>query len=582
MTIFSDEGGAPRERASAHLGWLRLGIGLAQGALLYGLYLSAKHETWPASAPALFAPLALTVAWLPVVLLGAVGRMRLRTLIAWMLGATLILTLMGWWSVTWEARPQGLNESLASPAVFALSAAMLFIAHHLILPADQARAWIAPYRDYFDTAWKAGVQLALSLGFTWALWGLLGLGALLFNVIGLSFMGDLIAKVWSGILLTTTTFALAVHLTDVRHGLIRGVRTVALVLLSWLLPFLVLITAGFIAALPFAGVGQLWEATSGSGLMLSAAAALIILINTAYQDGQPDSAPNPVLQWASRIASLLLPVLIGLALWGIGLRIGQYGLTPPRVFALACVLVGAVYAAGYAIAAVRPGPWMRPIERTNVIAGVIAVITIIALFTPLADPSRLSVADQMRRLDNGRISAEDFDYRFMRFDAGRSGGKALERLAASDDPEIARRAQEAMARENRYGWANDENPVTESDLVVLPEGAVLPPGFQVSRFRLGDTWHCNPTEPCVATVRDLDGDGIEEVLLATESSITIYARRDEAWVLIGHYWTNRCPGPRTDPGEILREGLELSPSPVPDLMIGGRRVAFSPIESCTP
>ncbi|WP_262423631.1 DUF4153 domain-containing protein [Brevundimonas denitrificans] len=76
--------------------------------------------------------------------------------------------------------------------------------------------------------------------------------------------------------------------------------------------------------------------------MLSAAAALIILINAAYQDGEPDGAPPVVLQWAARIAGVLLVPLIGLALWGLALRIGQHGLTPERIIAAACVLVGAV------------------------------------------------------------------------------------------------------------------------------------------------------------------------------------------------------------------------------------------------
>ena len=46
------------------------------------------------------------------------------------------------------------------------AATALFIGHHLVLPADMERRWIAAFPTYFDTAWKAGVQLALSIGFT--------------------------------------------------------------------------------------------------------------------------------------------------------------------------------------------------------------------------------------------------------------------------------------------------------------------------------------------------------------------------------------------------------------------------------
>ena len=573
MTIFGANEIADREPDHRRLGWIRLAIGLIQGAALLGLYLAIEHRSWPATVPGLFAPLVLVFAWLPIVMLGAVGRMRLRTLLIWGLTAAAILALMGWWSVTWGVRPNGLNEPLASPVVFAASAVMLFIAHHLILPADRARRWLAPYPAYFDTAWKAGVQLALSVAFTGAFWLLLHLGAGLFSVIGLDFLRDLITEEWFSIPVTTLAFSAAVHLTDVKDGLIRGVRTVALMLLSWLMPVMALITAAFILALPFAGVGRLWDEGYGTGLMLSAAAALIILINAAYQDGEPDSAPNVVLRWAARIAGVLLVPLIGLALWGIALRIGQHGLTPERIIAAACVLVGAVHAAGYAFAAVKPGPWMRPLERTNIIGGVVAVAAILALFTPLADPARLSVADQMRRLETGRVSAEDFDYAFLRFDAGRSGREALDRLATSDDPEIARRAREAKAAESRYLI---ERPEDETSILidVYPKGAALPDTFLNPERPVRDNRRrCVNDGGCVARLMDADDDGTLEILLAHGHELYVFEPRpDDRWEQIGVYEVPPC----LEPAEhyLQTEDIGVRPPRRPDLQIGDSIVNF--------
>lgn len=573
MTIFGANETADREPDHRRLGWIRLAIGLIQGAALLGLYLALENRSWPATVPGLFAPLLLIFAWLPIVLLGAVARMRLRTLVIWGAAATALLALMGWWSVTWGVRPSGLNEPLASPVVFAASAVMLFIAHHLILPADRARRWIAPYPAYFDTAWKAGVQLALSVAFTGAFWLLLFLGAGLFSVIGLNFLRDLLGQEWFSIPVTTLAFSAAVHLTDVKDGLIRGVRTVALMLLSWLMPVMTLITAAFILALPFAGVGRLWDEGYGTSLMLSAAAALIILINAAYQDGQPDSAPNVVLQWAARIAGVLLVPLIGLALWGVSLRVGQHGLTPERIIAGACVLVGAVHAVGYAIAAVKPGPWMRPLERTNVIGGVVAVAAILALFTPLADPARLSVADQMRRLETGRVSAEDFDYAFLRFDAGHSGLQALDRLAASDDPEIARRAQETKVAESRYLI---EQPEDETSILidVYPEGTALPDTFLDPERPVRDNRRrCVNDGGCVARLMDADDDGTLEILLAHGHELYVFEPRpDDGWEQIGVYEVPPC----LEPAEhyLQTEDIRVRPPRRPDLQIGDSIVNF--------
>ena len=578
MTIFGANEIADRGPDDRRLGWTRLAIGLIQGAALLALYLSLENRAWPATVPGLFAPLALIFAWLPIVLLGAVGRMRLRTLLIWALTAAAILALMGWWSVTWGVRPDGLNEPLAAPIVFAASAVMLFIAHHLILPADRARRWLAPYPAYFDTAWKAGVQLALSVAFTGAFWLLLFLGAGLFSVIGLDFLRDLTTEEWFSIPVTTLAFSAAVHLTDVKDGLIRGVRTVALMLLSWLMPVMALITAAFIAALPFAGVGRLWDEGYGASLMLAAAAALIILINAAYQDGEPDSAPNVVLQWAARIAGVLLVPLIGLALWGLALRIGQHGLTPERIIAAACVLAGAIHAVGYAVAAVKPGPWMRPLERTNIIGGVAAVAAILALFTPLADPARLSVADQMRRLETGRVSAEAFDYAFLRFDAGRTGREALDRLAASEDPEIARRAAAARTAHSRY---RAPQPTRPARVTPHPEDAVIPEAF-LATVSSDVNNACRGPDDCVATMRDLDDDGAAEILMANRYRIAVFEQSDDGWREIGHFLPRACGVDLGDPRAVLRGDPAMVPRTIHDMQVGDVRLPFQQDMGCIP
>ena len=83
-----------------------------------------------------------------------------------------------------------------------------------------------------------------------------------------------------------------------------------------------------------------------------------------------------------------------------------------------------------------------------------AVATILALFSPLADPARLAVQDQIARLQRGAVSADTFDYDFLRFESGKAGETALRRLAASTNPRIARNARAAQARAQAQ---NDHN-----------------------------------------------------------------------------------------------------------------------------
>ena len=58
---------------------------------------------------------------------------------------------------------------------------------------------------------------------------------------------------------------------------------------------------------------------------------------------------------ALREAGVLLAPMIVLAAYALWLRIGQYGLTPDRVVAVACVVAGLVYAS----AAARRPPTRR-------------------------------------------------------------------------------------------------------------------------------------------------------------------------------------------------------------------------------
>lgn len=580
-------------QGAKRLAFVRLGIGLVQGLLLYLFYRAAAHDdalSWPATQPPLYGALLLACAFTPVMLLAGVGRLGARTLAIWAVAAFAALALMGWHDAAWQVADDRFRAPFLRFPAAAFAAAALFIAHHLIVPAATARRWIAAYDDYFDTTWKAGVQLALSLGFVGAFWILLFLGAALFQIIGLNFLERLIQKSWFTIPVTCLVFAVAVQLTDVRSGLIRGVRTVALMLLSWLLPVITVLVAGFLAALPFTGLDGLWGTGSATALVLSAVAALIVLINTAYQDGREDNLPPAVLRGAARVASVLLIPLALIAFWGLGLRIGQHGLTPDRIIAAACALIGAIYAGGYGWAAVSPfwrrAAWMQALERTNVVAAVLSVAVILALFSPLADPARLSVADQTARLQRGAVSADDFDYAFLRFDSGRAGMAALGRLAASSDPEIARKAKEALEMSSapaRYGVAApDRIPVIR----VWPETASLPADFVVP-VPVGDPrFPCEKDEECMASVLDLDGDGVEEVWLASAYMLEPMVRDEtRGWISLGAYRPRHCDGHRSgDPRDALKAGTVKPITPArPALDFGdGVAIHLSPHDSCAP
>jgi hypothetical protein len=235
----------------------------------------------------------------PLIPLAALSAMRRMSLIVWSLVATVLTAILAVHAAWTGAEPARLGAGPLSPPIFIAAAALLFIAHHLVQPAEAVRRPVAPYADYFDLAWTNAVRLVLSLAFTGAFWLLLFLAGALFKLIGVEAIQKLIGETAFAFPATGLMFAAAVHmavqLTEARAGLVRGVRTVGLILLAWLSPLMVVIAAGFLATLPFTGLAPLWGTKAATALLLSAAAALVALINAAYQDGV--EPPHLVPRW---------------------------------------------------------------------------------------------------------------------------------------------------------------------------------------------------------------------------------------------------------------------------------------------
>lgn len=578
-------------KGSRALGLARLAIALVQGLLLFGLWRAASSEplVWPASQPTLFAPLALVVAFMPMVLLSGLGKVRTRALILWAVIASLGLALIGWHEAASGTLSTYRPPYMNFPAAI-FGAAAVFIAHHLVIPAVVAGRWVADFDDYFDSAWKAAVQLGLSVGFTGLFWILLAIGAGLFKVIGIDALSKLMVEDWFSIPVTALVFAMAVHLTDVRGTLIRGVRTVVLMLLSWLLPVITVLAGTFLLALPFTGLTILWETGNATALVLAAAAAIIILINTAYQDGREDNLPPVILQWAARVAGVLLIPLILIAIIGLSLRIGQHGLTPERILAAACVFVGALYAIGYGLAAVlpfvRPQPWMKPLERTNVVTALASVALILGLFSPVLSPNRLAVNDQIKRLEKGLISAEDFDYSFLRFNAGKVGQRGLERLSGHANPTIAAEARRYKAMDDSQRFESRKVEIKANYIETFPVGTPLPEGFTDESSDYDPRTECTRGRACVLRMLDLDGDGQDEALLSNGYRINVLTRIEGKWKLSGHFSTNGCarlPGQGANDMRTMLKSpeLNLTPPKVKDLSLSTHSMRFSSQNDCS-
>ena len=423
---------------------------------LYLLFRAGETKAWPATEPPIFASLLIVTVFIPVIVIAGLGNMRVRTLAVWALVAAALCAGLAVHDILRDplvaARLSWGRRLIPEGPLWPAIGGVLLIVHSLIVAGEADRRPIAGYPRLFDASWKHGVQLALAVAFVAAFWALLYLSAELFRLIGIRDLGDLIQRPWFAAPATTVSFAYALHVTDVRADLVRGVRALALTLLAWLLPMLTAFALAFLAALAIHRAGAAVEHAAGNrhSARRCRCADHADQRRLSGRAGRGRCGPRGALRphpgrrgrWCRWSRSP-----------DTGWRSGRAGRLDAgahhrrrRVAAAAC------YAVGYALAAPRPNLDLKGLEPTNIVAAAVIVVVVLALFSPVADPARIAVADQLRRLEAGQVTPEAFDYKFLRSRSGRYGKEALEQLAArTGGPHAAalsERAKQAMSLQN--------------------------------------------------------------------------------------------------------------------------------------
>ncbi len=579
------------------MSWTLVRVGLLQGLLLALLLQSREHAFWQSSywlflcllvlalvlpvifylsentgmpgrrraalvgvAAVLFGGLALYVHWLSLGLAGEKFRLVLGVPLvpaAMVLGFVLVPLVAAW-------QPQRISQPMGR-----------FL-----------RRWSYPL--LFELAWRNGLLLASVAAIAGLFWAVLAAGAMLLGVIGLPFMGELLLKPWFSFSVTGMVVGAAFALGTARAELLLGLRRFWLALNAWLLPLLLLFGVVWVAALPFTGLQGLFGTKSAALLLLWFCALGVLCVNAAWQDGQ-ERQPYPdglatVLRWAWLS---LVPIVL-VAGWALALRIGQYGWSEHRIWAVFICILLCGYALGYAAsvwpALARRG-WMSSVGSTNVLMALVLVSGLVLLLSPLADPRRLAVADQVQRLQDGRIDPARFDFVYLRDRTGRWGQTALQALASVEGGDarmqtIARLARESL--QERLAQLEEQAPPAPLTLEQLharieligdttPLDAALVQLIHDSNGKFRQPECRDPRVVCAAWRQDLDGDGAAEVLLVTDephwASAYLYARREGRWQAVAIYSAS------TNWLEALRNNAVQKGRPGwPELEVGNLRV----------
>lgn len=586
-----------RSPASASSGRTRLALGFLQGLSLYVLHITWSAKSWPTTGLSLYVALCVVAATVPLAAIVSLSHLPRRVLCVWLSLLAIVLFAAGFydgWRLDLSSllSPSLLDESrraLPSGTLSMLTACGLFIAQALVLAANVDGKRIASYRSYFDTAWKLLVQILFAMLFSGLFWLVLQTGSILFALIKLDFLRRLIEQSWFSIPVTTVTFAFGLHMGDMRPHLIDGIRKLLLSLLSWLLPVAVLIIGGFLLSIPATGLEPLWQTRRASYGLLGAAVLLVVLINTVYQDGlRPKRETGRFFRLCMRIACLMPVLLILLATYSLGLRVAEYGWTVSRVSGATCTLIAAVYAFGYAYAAIRLRDHLRYIAVTNVFAAFVVLLVFLALLTPVANPARIAVASQLARLESGNIPPARFDFRFLRFNGDRYGVAELKRLSqlqtGTQAALIRQHATQALATVHPWDHATETASLADltKNIRMFPVGRRLPSGFSGQDWR-NESNHWLPSclkidgYRCDAYAVTPDPRGKEQLLIFDSSNFpALFAPNASGqWQLIGTF--SLSPACKTQLKQTAERGaLRWQLPEHRDLELNGQRIRMQP------
>jgi hypothetical protein len=457
------------ERASEHPAWpLRAVFLLALGAAIgLAIHFLIDGES---SGQHLDDPLRMSIA----VALGVAGllfaltveRLRWTWSVAAAAAAGLVVGFVAYWNGS--GNQWGSSETWQ----FASSLFAVGVAAPLLQSARDSGSLRFDYRSVHAHAWGNAVLWCAAWAFVAILFLLLILLGQLFDLIGLDLLRRLVQKGWFAWTVLGGALGAAIGMLRDRDRILLLLQRMVMTVLSVLAPILAFGLVFFVLALPFTGLAPLWNETkSTTPILLACVVGAILLANAVIGNGPEEESKARPLRWsAMALGAVMLPLAIVAAV-STASRIGQYGLTPERLWA--AVFVGTAIACALAyLAALVFGRsrWAERVRRYNIVVAIGLCLLALLLALPIVPFGALSTNDQVGRLESGRVTADRFDWRALRFDFGPAGVRALERLrdrGASAD--IRHLAGETLKAKERWRF---EAPET----IRMRETALSPSG----------------------------------------------------------------------------------------------------------
>jgi len=551
-------------------------ISLLQGLGLLYLHQAIELHYWPHGQPEwLFAFYSVMFIW-PIMLLLGLDQNNGRAMVKVTLPFALVSGLLGYY-VGHQVTP--IEHIRFNALLFSFVLTMVIATFKALMYSQQwARGERVTYSALFLWSWRNFLTLSLAMLFAGSFWLLLMLWAALFKAINIDFFSDLFEQRWFYYPAIALANGFAIIIFRKLTHIIDTITRLQQALIKFLLVLLSLVSLLFLGALPFTGLEPLWE-SGGSSLILWMQALILFFVNAVYQD-EPDNWPYSV--WLHRfiyICIAILPVYSVISFYGLSLRIDQYGWSLSRFWAYLIWFLLALFAIGYlwGIAKYRDR-WAHQLSRTNVAIGLVVLVVMLSVNSPLLDFRKMAVADQLQRLADNKVTIEDFDLSYFRNHLARPGYEGLQTLKA----QYGEAHPGLLVRINAlYANGNNDRPSSTRDefIAAITQLSENPPEALLTAIYKQETknhWNLQQTQQYFLQALDLDKDGDQEYLWIEKKPehtvIKLFFQQDEQWKS-SYLGSFRKDKDNVDQfyQALLAGEIKVAPSRWNDVIIGDQR-----------
>lgn len=370
--------------------------------------------------------------------------------------------------------------------VAALSLIYLIATPFVLVMLAEGRAGWRDYGALFQTTWTIIVRFLAASLFTGVVWGVLFLSDALLNLVGIDVIEQIIDYDPAPFVITGGVMGLALSVAHEWRDYVSP--HLLLRLLRLLVPMVVPVLAIFLLAVAMTGLEQVLGFVSETALLTGVAIGCITLITVSVDRDPAHQVQSRLLRWGVKAVAVMLVPLAGLAVWGIWVRVAQYGWTPERLWAALAVGMVMLYGLAYAPLALWPGDWGRRLRGVNIGLALLALAIAVLWLTPVLNAERISTRSQLARILDGRVKPEHAALWEMAHSWGKAGTAAVARLREQAEyPErdtVLALLEKAEKGSSRYAYQRDSQGQTAEErgarlaalMPVMPTGTTLPEG----------------------------------------------------------------------------------------------------------